>query len=1431
MNRHLSSFIFLIVFFITTYLAAQPNPGPSIRFDRIPSELGLSQNLITAIMQDRKGFLWIGTKDGLNRFDGYKFTVYRHNPFDSTSLSDSYITALLEDRAGRIWVGTFNGGLNLFDRERDIFRHSPELSHVRITALAEDVHEAGTIWIGTWGNGALRLRSGAGRNALANSSITRFVHEPNNPNSLGDNFILKLAVDQKNVVWVATTRAIYQIMPADSQSHTIVRFGSALPHVAWKKWWERDSLEYTMAAGSNGKIRIGCALGFMSWEANANLYTFHEQSAELFWEKSGVFWEDATTPNVLWYGSVYGLWRFDLPARTHQYFLHDRNDPHSISESGIRSIYQDQGGVLWFGSNGNGLYKHDPKAAPFRPAKRGPNGSGKISLWNGTSIRALCEVPTGGNTVLIAPSRGGLLQVDRHIGLASNFSPDWQNFSVPNYFFSLWQDHRGTLWIGSGKGLHRFESRHGGSAGQFRAVAYYQPESGGSSAANYVYKILEDHAGEIWIATNTLIARIDQQNGVLIKYRFSAEDPNIIEEYGFPSLYEDRRGIFWLGSGDGLRRFDPATGRFKHYRNLPREASSLSHNVVRAVHEDPFAPDKYLWVGTAGGGLNRFEREIETFTHFTEKDGLPDNVVYAILSDKAGNLWMSTNKGLAKFNPATHAFKNYFVNDGLQDNEFNSCAYFKSANGELFFGGINGFNAFYPEDFQGNPHVPPVVLTGFQIFNKPVSFNAPDSPLKMPIAETKELTLTYEQKVFSFEFAALDFTDPSKNQYAYEMENFDRGWQPAGTNRTVTYTNLDPGKYVFRVKGSNNDGVWNEDGVALKITITPPWWQTWWAYTLYVLFSAASLYALRHYERNRQRLKHQVEIERLQVEKQHLETTKLQELDRLKSRFFANLSHEFRTPLTLIMGQIDSLRERFPDMPFKANLEMAFRNSQQLLRLINQLLDLSKLEAGRMELRAVQGNIVPLLQKLTSSFESLAATKRIHLRFESASADIKIYHEPEKIEKIMHNLLSNALKFTPSGGSVLVRVETVREAKGEERKANGDGRAHHPSPFSLKISVRDTGIGIPKAHLPHVFDRFYQVDSSTTREHEGTGIGLALTKELVELHGGQISMTSEEGFGTTFVVRLPLGPRAEGAEPRAEGAERRAKSEDRWAKDEEFMYDHEPQATSDQHAATMQHSIDPSIQQSIKEIVLVVEDNADLRSYLREHLEARFQIVEAGDGEEGTAKAQELVPDLVITDIMMPKLDGYGLSKKLRSDERTSHIPIIMLTARAEEADKIAGLEIGVDDYLTKPFSPNELRVRVRNLIELRRQLRERFSQTTLIKPAEVTVASVDQKFLARLKEIVEANMEEEDFDVKELSRKAGMSDRQLERKLKALIDQTPNQFIRSMRLQRAKQLLEQNAGTVSEIAYMVGFNNIPYFSKAFREVFGKPPSEVKGEG
>ncbi len=760
------------------------------------------------------------------------------------------------------------------------------------------------------------------------------------------------------------------------------------------------------------------------------------------------------------------------------------------------------------------------------------------------------------------------------------------------------------------------------------------------------------------------------------------------------------------------------------------------------------------------------------------------------------------------------------MGDGLQSNEFNTGAYCKSKSGEMFWGGIRGLNYFYPEDIVDNPHPPAMAVTRCKILSQSESNQDSSAIFHKTIFENSALTLSHRDNIITFEFAALDFSAPEKNQYAYKMENFDKDWIHAGTGRAATYSNLPPGDYTFRVKGANNDGVWNETGASAKLTITPPWWKTWWAYMIYGVTIIATIYFIRSYELNRIQLKNRLRVEQVEAEK-------LREVDQMKSRFFANISHEFRTPLTLILGQIDSVLATISDKQGQSKLEIASRNARRLQRLINQLLDLSKLEAGSMALKATRANLVLFLKNLVASFEHFAEQKQISLQFETTLDEIVLDYDPEKLEKVFYNLLSNAFKFTPPGGEVSVQL-SVNSSQLSAKQLVTD--------HWLLITVKDTGLGISAEHLPHVFDRFYQADTSTGSVHnqEGSGIGLALAKELVELHHGEIFVTSEVGVGTEFVVKLPLGSASsepsrviseqlsvtsdEKSEERgAEGEERGAESEERSARGEQLEISNEEPATNDQQQAT-----------SIKEIVLLVEDNTDIRTYVREQLQSGYRVIEAADGEDGITKAREAIPDLIITDVMMPKMDGYQMSRLLRQDEKTSHIPIIMLTAKAALDDKIIGLETGVDDYLLKPFSAKELLARVRNLISLRRQLRQRFSTATIIKPSEVAATSVDQAFLQRVIAAIETHISDEHFGVEELAKKVNMSSSQINRKLHGLIDQPASQLIRSMRLQRAADLLKQNAGTVTEIAYQVGFSDQAHFARSFKKQFGCAPSEFR---
>ena len=664
-----------------------------------------------------------------------------------------------------------------------------------------------------------------------------------------------------------------------------------------------------------------------------------------------------------------------------------------------------------------------------------------------------------------------------------------------------------------------------------------------------------------------------------------------------------------------------------------------------------------------------------------------------------------------------------------------------------------------------------------------------NSVLQKTISETNKIVLSYDDDIITFEFAALDYSAPEKNQYAYKLKNFNSDWIYSGTNRTATYTNLPSGEYVFQVKGTNNDGVWNEAGVEIALIIKPPWWDTMWAYLLYLTVIIGGLYLIRRYELTRIKLKNLLKVEKV-------ETVALRKLDQLKSHFFANISHEFRTPLTLILGQVESVMSSNIETKEKGKLQVANRNARKLLTLINQLLDLSKLEAGSMELNAVQHNLISFLKSIFFSFESLAEAQKITLTFNSEQDKIQICFDADKMEKIICNLISNSLKFTPENGEIKITVSVF-------------------SP-NVEIIIKDTGIGIPEDRLSHIFDRFYQVDSTNTREQEGTGIGLALVKELVELHKGNIIVNSKEGEGTEFIIHLPVGDLK--AENNQSGV----------THDQPFDFDRNIEYDEASDVGLVDNDKSQPSRAINQQIVLVVEDNTDVRAYISEQLENNYHIVEANNGAEGLIRAQDEIPDLIITDVMMPKMDGYQFAKKIRSDEKTSHIPIIMLTAKAALDDKIEGLETGVDDYLTKPFSSKELRVRVNNLIYLRAQLRKRFSKATIIKPSEVTAVSVDQEFLQRVLNTIETHYENEQFNVERLSSEMNMSVSQLNRKLNALVDQPPGQLIRSLRLQRAADLLKQNAGTVAEICYKVGFNDQAYFSRAFKKQFNCSPSDFK---
>ena len=1352
-------------------LAAQER----VAFRHLTIADGLSQNAVSSIVQDRRGFMWFGTKDGLNRYDGYQFVVFRHDPFDSTSISDSEITALFEDRRGQLWIGTRGGGVNRFDRGRERFDRVAAGPTRNITGFAED--SAGGIWVASFGEGLVRLTTGP---RLTDTKVERLVHSSADRSSLSDDRVHALLVDRRGVLWAGTEAGLDRL---DSPATGATAFAHyiAAPNAPGGLIDARVS---ALHEDAGGRLWIGSVPGISVLDParTRTQHYYHKYRTYRYgWGEAIAFAEDPS--GRLWLSTRSELMRFDPARGEFAYFRHDPQVPESINSDLPTSVYSDRSDVLWVGTNGYGINVHDPKANRFQTFRRPEGGPSRMA---GFSVYTIFEDHTG--TLWI--DAGLLYKWDRATGEFRSFETtsdrpdDFGNTGV----WSIVEDQPGFLWAATYRGLYRYEVATG-RARQYR----YDPADSTGLPEQVVYDVFRDTTGVIWAVTeNFLVRLVDGERGRFQSWRY--KDRPTSGQWVFPSTIQLRDGSLWFGSDQGLVRFDPKTASFRHWRHDPHVQGSLSHDAIRSILPDPRRPDHVLWIGTAGGGLNRFDIDSGTFTHLTERDGLPNNVVYGILPDAGGALWLSTNRGLSRFDPATRRFRNYDADDGLQSNEFNSGAAFKSRSGELFFGGIYGFSFFRPEAVRNNPTVPEVAITGFRRGNRYETVRDSGTVLRTTISETDSLQLSYSDAVLTFEFAALEYSAPTKNRYAYRMVGFNDDWYESGSVRAATYTNLPPGQYWFQVRASNNDGVWNDRGASLAIVILPPWWQTSWAYVFYGALALAALYGARRYELSRLRLQSRLEIE-------HFEAEQLRELDRARSRLFANVSHEFRTPLTLTIGPLDDLRAGLhgPLSPAaEEQVDLARRNAGRVLGLINEILDLARAESGRETLRARPVDLGAFVSSVARTFVPLAERKAIAFDVQTPSDQVIVYGDPDHLDRALSNLLSNAFKFTPDGGAIRATVTA------DENVA--------------RIAVRDSGPGIPAGDLNLIFDRFHRAQTAGTQP--GTGIGLSLARELVALHGGSIAVESEEGFGSTFTVTLRKGKAHLTAEQVVDDGTVIA-----WAP----RGGPSPQLFASGSFTAGPPNAEPAEAASDDDVttVLVVDDNAEVRAYVKQHLAPRYRVIEAVNGTDGLEMARRHLPDLVLSDVMMPVMDGYALCRALKSDADTDFIPVILLTARAEADDRLAGLTEQADDYLTKPFDVRELLARIANIVATRRRLRERYAATA---PAQfhaerVDAAPADQRFIEQVRAAIERHLGDESFNVERLASEVAQSRGNLHRRLRDLIGETPSDLIRRIRLERAAQLLESDAGSVAEVAYAVGFKSVAHFSNAFFEQNGVRPS------
>jgi signal transduction histidine kinase/ligand-binding sensor domain-containing protein/DNA-binding response OmpR family regulator len=1365
----------LATLLLVTGAAAPLAAQERVTFRHLTIADGLSQNAVAALVQDHRGFMWFGTKDGLNRYDGYQFVVFRHDPFDSTSISDSEVNIVFEDSHGRLWVGTRSGGLNRFDRTRERFARVKAGPTHDITAITEDT--SGAIWVSAAGEGLSRLTV----NSNDEVTVDRFVHSPADPSSLSADRANAVFVDRRGVLWVGTDAGLDRAEPSGGAGvkFTHITTQSKTPFALV------DTAVTALAEDSHGRLWIGSVTGVSaidSARASVRHYYHKYRTYRYGWGLAISVVEDRS--GKLWVSTFSELMRLDPVTGVFEYFRHDAQNPESINSDMPTRVYRDRSDVIWVGTNGFGINVYDPKATRFQTFRRPENWRSRLA---GFSVYTLFEDRAGSLYI----DAGLLYRWNRTTGEFRSFET---TSSRPNDFgntgvWAIVEDPPGFLWAGTYNGLQHYEITTGRSR-QYR----YDPADSTGLPEQVVFDVFRDRDGGIWVVTENFLARlVDVERGRFERFRF--KERRTVGQWIFPSTIQDSTGALWLGSDQGLARFDPKTGSFRHYQHDSRRPTSLSHDAIRWIQPDPRERNRILWIGTAGGGLNRFDIQAETFTRLSERDGLPNDVVYAILPDSSGRLWLSTNKGLSRFDPTTRQFRNYDAADGLQSNEFNSGAAFRSRSGEMFFGGLYGFNYFRPESITDNPNVPEVAITGFRRGNRYENVRDSLTVLRTTISETDNLRLSYRDAVLTFEFAALEYSAPAKNRYAYRMVGFNNEWIESGAVRAATYTNLPPGRYTFQVRASNNDGVWNEQGASLAILIAPPWWRTWWAYALYAALTLAALYGARRYEMNRLRLKNRLQIEQL-------EAAQLRELDHARSRLFANVSHEFRTPLTLTMGPLDDLRAGLhgPLSPAATEqVDLARRNAGRVLDLINEILALARAESGRETVHARRVDLGSFVGSVARTFVPLAERKAIAYDVQGPPDDVMVYADPDHLDRALSNLLSNAFKFTPDGGAVRVTVGSDES--------------------SARITVRDSGPGIPATDLGLIFDRFHRARTAGTQP--GTGIGLALAKELIALHGGTIAVESEEGFGSTFTIALRKGRAHLSPDQVAEDGPVVASASPHPGPPPEFVAPASPMRDVPNVSTGPEAETDDDIT-----TVLVVDDNAEVRAYVRQHLVPRYRVLEAVNGEEGIAMARHHLPDLVLSDVMMPVTDGFALCRTLKSDPETDFLPVILLSARAEAEDRFTGLTELADDYLTKPFDVRELMARIANIIAMRRRLKERFAAAPLtIHPAPVDVASADRKFLDQVRAAIEAHLGDEQFSVERLASAVAQSRGNLHRRLRELIGESPSNLIRRTRLERAAAMLEVGAGSVGEVAYAVGFKSVAHFSNAFHELHGVRPS------
>jgi len=1303
---------------------------PAFTIKYLGVENGLSNNVVNSLYLDGFGFMWMGTYDGLNRYDGYHFKIFRNGWGDENSLVNNHITVLNGDQKSRVWVGT-QKGISYYDYADSKF------------------HQL-------------------------------FYQDRGKRNEVGFS-INAIAVSKATAVYVATDEKGLFLLKKDSPLAEQIPFGKNLNYTVKALYVDDKEILWLFIKD----------VGLCRYDAGKNTIRLVTPGLR------SVTSITAGTNQILWVGTERGLFQFNTISNSLMRF-----NQHLPNEN-IMGLVLDKQQKLWISTDGGGIAIYDT-----RSQKTSYLAAGKEKdVLSSNSVAQVYEDHE--SRKWIATLRGGVNIIDQENEQFKTIKHDplKSNSLINNFVLSFSEDENKNIWIGTdGGGLSVWNQK------QNTFTNYAKTADPGSLTSNFVTSILNDANHNTWVATfSGGIDRYDRAKGKFIHYN-CYNTVKGVDEVNLWKLYQDKQQNLWAGTtkGGALYRYNKALDKFDLFDNRLKDIHTLFQDskgrlwggnyaelikidpvnkkheyfkvnfAIRAIHEDA---SHRLWVGTEGGGLLLFDPESKKIKRYIQSDGLPGNSVLNILEDKQGNLWCSTYNGLSKFDVKNNSFKNYYATDGLQSNQFNYNAALKLSNGNLLFGGIGGFNLFSPDSIKKNKRIPKIVLTDFRINNVPLD---QDSNYRdVSVVNLERIAIPFNSAVISVDYAAVEFSFQDQISYAYYLEGWDRDWNYVNKLSTAYYSRLNEGKYKLHIKSTDTEGAWSNNEKIVIITILPPWYRTWWAYTIYLVIGSSLFYLFQTYRNRQRRLKHEVEITNLKMERE-------KDLNEKKLNFFTNISHELRTPLTLIVNPIKDILHKKEAGQEKNDLNVVYRNSRRLLSLVDQLLLFRKTESENDILKIVRINLFKFTNEIFLCFNYLAKNNHINYIFECEEEEQDIYADKDKLEIVLFNLLSNALKFTPKGGYVKFSVKT-------------DGAR-------VQIEVRDSGPGIPADVGEKLFDKFYKVMSNESLKM-GFGIGLYLAKNFVELHKGKISFSANPGMGTTFLVDIPVG---EPHLPQHSGTLQN-----------ELTYVNELIAQEEEIENNEAENVG-NLELLISDLhsILIIDDNPEIIDYIKHIFQDSFKVYKAENGTDGLRLCKEYLPDIVISDVNMDGLNGIELCKAIKDDSALSHIPVILLTGDPSPEIKLKGIEVGAYDFISKPFDKELFTAKINGIIKNHTNLQSYFYNEITLKSDTHKVSQEDKGFLQKCITIIEENLMEDSFNVKTLASDLGMSHSNLYKKIKTTSGQSINGFIRFIRLRKAAELLINTNLNINEAAFRVGINDSKYFREQFQKLFKLTPSE-----